>query len=386
MNKTRRVGQFIEKSVGEETYKCYVPKKLPPDPPIQMERFYVPLERAGVSLGELNGITKTLPDSFLFLSLFTKKEAILSSQIEGTRCSLSDFLLFENSEEKRNPFDEQTEVANYMKAMNYGMAQIRKLPLSRRLLCEIHRKLLSTGRGAEKHPGEIRTSQNWIGGSRPGNAAFIPPPPEDIAECFGDFEKFIHDENSPLPVLIKTAIAHVQFETIHPFLDGNGRLGRLLITFMLCLSGLLREPLLYLSLYFKTHKQQYYDLLQSVRETGDWEAWIQFFLEGIHTTAKQVFNASQEIVSLFKKDEEQIMRLKKDTAGVLKTYNHLKKQPLSNAKNIVRSSQSTLPTVLRSLRALEEAGLVKELTGRRKNKVFVYKNYLNILNQETELS
>ena len=384
MDKIKRIGHLITKSEGGETYQCYIPKPLPPSPPIQPEKFYKLLDKTNVSLGELNGIRTNLPNASLFLHMFTRKEAVLSSQIEGTQSSLSDFLLFENNEENLKTNDDDIEVANYIFAMNYGLERIQDLPLSRRLLCEIHEKLLSSGRGMEKCPGEVRTSQNWIGGTRPGNAIFVPPPPEHIADCFGDFEKFLHDEKVLLPTLIKVAMAHVQFETIHPFLDGNGRLGRLLITFMLCITGLLKEPLLYLSLYFKHHRKKYYALLQNVRETGDWESWIEFFLSGVYETSNQAFNTAQNIVSLFDSDEEKIKNLNKDTAGVLKTYNSLKKHPISNTRKIVKSSQSSLQTVLRSLRALEEIGLVKELTGKHNNKIFIYKDYINIINQGTE--
>ena len=385
MNKIKRIGRLITKSESGETYQCYIPQPLPPNPPIQLEKFYKILDKANVSLGELNGIRINLPDASLLLHIFTRKEAVLSSQIEGTQSSLSDFLLFENNEENLKKNDDDIEVANYISAMNYGLERIKNLPLSKRLLCEIHEKLLSSGRGMEKCPGEVRTSQNWIGGTRPGNAIFVPPPPEHIADCFGDFEKFLHDEKVLLPTLIKVAIAHVQFETIHPFLDGNGRLGRLLITFMLCINNLLKEPLLYLSLYFKHHREKYYTLLQNVRKTGDWESWIEFFLTGIYETSNQAFNTAQKIVSLFENDEEHIKKLHKDTAGVLKTYNSLKKHPISNTRKIVKSSQSSLQTVLRSLRVLEEIGLVKELTGKHNNKIFIYKNYISIINQGTEL-
>ena len=385
MDKTERVGRIITKSQVGETYQCYIPKSLPPDPPIQIEKFYNLLDKANVSLGELNGIRTNLPNASLFLHIFTRKEAVLSSQIEGTQSSLSDFLLFENNSEKLKTNYDDIEIVNYISAMDYGLKRIHKLPLSRRLLCEIHEKLLSNGRGAEKCPGEFRTSQNWIGGTRPGDAIFVPPPPEYIADCFGDFEKFLHNEKVLLPTLIKVAIAHVQFETIHPFLDGNGRLGRLLITFMLCISGLLKEPLLYLSLYFKHHREKYYTLLQNVRETGDWESWIEFFLSGVYKTSNQAFSTAQKIVSLFENDEEKIKNLNKDTAGVLKTYNSLKKHPISHTKKIVESSQSSLQTVLRSLKTLEEIGLAKELTGKHNNKIFMYKNYINIINQGTEL-
>ena len=386
MDKAKRIGQFITKSDGGETYQCYVPNPLPPDPALQIERFYDLLDKANVSLGELNGIKTNLPNASLFLRMFTRKEAVLSSQIEGAQSSLSDFLLFESNTETVKKNSDDIEVANYISAMNYGLTRIHKLPLSRRLFCEIHKELLSSGRGKEKCPGEIRTSQNWIGGTRPRNARFVPPPPEDVAACIGDLENFLHNEKILLPTLIKVAMVHVQFETIHPFLDGNGRLGRLLITFMLCVTGLLKEPLLYLSLYFKLHKERYYNLLQAVRETGDWESWIEFFLKGVHETSNQAFQTAQQIVSLFEQDKEKIKKLKKDTAGVLKAYSYLQKYPISNTKNIIKSSQSSPQTVLRSLKTLEEIGLVKELTGKYNNKIFIYSNYIDILNKGTEFS
>ena len=385
MNKTKRVGRFVTKSTGDESYKCYIPKKLPPDPPIQVEQFYHLLDQANVALGELNGIRTNLPNASLFLHTFTRKEAILSSQIEGTQSSLSDFLLFENQIAKKNDSDDDIEVANYISAMTYGLRRIKNLPLSRRLFCEIHKKLLKSGRGKEKAPGQFRTSQNWVGGTRPGNAVYVPPPPQDAEKSFGDLELFLHNKNILLPHLIKSAMVHVQFESIHPFLDGNGRLGRLIITFMLCQTGLLKEPLLYLSLYFKTYKKRYYHLLQTVRQTGDWESWIDFFLKGVVETAHQAVNTAQDIVSLFEKDEQKIKNLKKDTAGVLKTYNYLKKHPVSNTKNIVQVSGASLQTVLKSLRTLEHIGLAKELTGKYNNKVFVYKNYINLINKGTEV-
>ena len=379
----RETGHYREQLADGEAYKCYIPRKLPPDPPVQIEKFYGLLDKAAVALGALNGIRINLPDASLFLSVFAKKEAVLSSQIEGTQSSLSDLLLFES--EKKAARGDETEIANYISAMDYGMEKIHSLPLSRRLLCEIHEKLLSGPgvRGSEKQPGQVRTSQNWIGGTRPGNAVFVPPPPDAVADCLSDLEKFLHNESAPLPVLIKAALVHVQFETIHPFLDGNGRLGRLLIIFMLCLSGLLKEPLLYLSLFFKTHKKEYYRLLQSVREEGDFEAWIEFFLTAVQETAERVFQTSQDIVSLFEKDGKRIKSMNKDTAGVLKTYEFLKKQPVSDTKNTVRATGASIQTVLRSLKTLEEISIAKEITGRRSNKIFIYKDYIDILDEGT---
>ena len=225
---------------------------------------------------------------------------MLSSQIEGTQSSLSDLLLYENDEAPGAPIEDVQEVSNYVAAMNHGQERMRSgFPLSLRLIREIHEILLSKGRGSGKQPGEFRRSQNWIGGSRPGNAAFVPPPPEMLAECLNQFELFLHDDQTGLPLLIRAGLVHVQFETIHPFLDGNGRLGRLLITFLLCAQGALREPILYLSLYFKSNRAAYYELLDRVRTKGDWEAWIDFFLVGVRNTAEQAAKASREILELF---------------------------------------------------------------------------------------
>ena len=288
MEKKKRIGRYVKGSaVGGEQYHAYIPKPLPPDPPLDMSELYPLLDEANTALGRLDGMSMVLPDSSLFLYMYVRKEAVLSSQIEGTQSSLSDLLLFETDEAPGSPLTDVMEVSSYVSALNYGLERLQEIPLSLRLIREIHAKLMNDTRGGHKQPGEFRTSQNWIGGTRPGNAKFVPPPTEQLMECLDSFEKFLHDESVQLPLLIKAALAHVQFETIHPFLDGNGRLGRLLITFMLCVGGILKEPLLYLSLYLKINRKAYYNHLQSVRETGDWEAWIKFFLEGINATAAQ---------------------------------------------------------------------------------------------------
>ena len=391
MDIKQRIGHFIEKSKGGESYKCYIPPSLPLRPPLSLESLSPLLERATVSLGALNGIRANLPSMDLFLGSFGRKEAVLSSQIEGTRSSLSDFLRSESESESAagqdvSKADDITEVENYISAMEYGLNRINRLPLSRRLLCDIHGRLLARGRGSEKSPGEIRRSQNWIAGTRPGNAVFVPPPPENLPELLSDFEKFLHSKTPPLPVLIKTALAHVQFETIHPFLDGNGRMGRLLIVFMLCSAGILQEPLLYLSLYFKQNRGEYYRLLQSARVSGDWESWVEFFLKGVDEVSRQAFSTAQEIVALFKRDEERIKQEDGGTAGVIKTYNHLKRYPVSNTGHIVREANISLQTALRSLRALEKMGIVKEWTGRRRHKIFIYTKYVQIIDRGTEIT
>jgi Fic family protein len=380
-----RIGQYVKSSVvGGEAYQAYVPPPLPPNPALKMDELYPLLDQANVALGRLDGMSMVLPDASLFLYMYVRKEAVLSSQIEGTQSSLSDLLLFENSEVPGVPMDDVTEVSCYVAAMNYGLERLKELPLSLRLLREIHAKLMANARGGNKLPGEFRTSQNWVGGSRPGNAKFVPPPPERLMEVLGALETFLHDEKVKLPALIKAALAHVQFETIHPFLDGNGRLGRLLITFVLCVEGVLKQPMLYLSLYLKSNRQTYYDLLQAVRETGDWEAWVKFFLAGVAETANQATNTAQAILSLFDRDREAIAASGKSTANVLAVYNYLQRHPVSNTTKIKDACSVSLPTVLRSLATLETLEIIREATGKGRHKVFVYRNYLDILNQGTE--
>lgn len=317
--------------------------------------------------------------------MYVRKEAVLSSQIEGTQSSLNDLLLSEATESPGVPKDNDVAaVSNYVAAMDYGLERLKEFPLSLRLIREIHEKLMSNARGSHATPGKFRKSQNWIGGSRPSTARFVPPPAENLMECMGNLEKFLHDKTARLPVLAKAALVHSQFETIHPFLDGNGRLGRLLITFILCAEGILRTPVLYLSLYFKANRQDYYDHLQSVRETGDWESWVGFFLEGIVETANQATETAAAVMDLFERDGSRIKNSGRATAGVLKAYDYLRHHPISNTTGVKKTCEISLPTVLRSMKTLESLGIVKEVTGKDRNKIFVYKDYLDILGRERE--
>ena len=251
-----RLGKHVVTTVAGERTEAFIPPPLPPEPPVRMNMLYRLLERANRAIGRLDGVTSVLPGTPLFLYMYIRKEALLSSQIEGTQSSLSDLLLFENEGAPSAPLDDVREVSNYVAAMDHGLARIRgDFPISLRLMREIHEVLLTTGRGSTKQPGEFRSSQNWIGGTRPGNALFVPPPPDHVLDLMSDLEKFIHPDTPEIPFLVKAGLLHVQFETIHPFLDGNGPLGRLLMTFLLCAQGILKEPVLYLSLYFKTHRR-----------------------------------------------------------------------------------------------------------------------------------
>ncbi|MCY4099746.1 MAG: Fic family protein, partial [Rhodobacteraceae bacterium] len=302
----------------------------------------------------------------------------------GTQTSFSDFLLFENDEASRAKIDDLTEVSCYVNAMNYGLERLEFFPLSLRLIREIHKILMNNAKGDDKLPGEFRSSQNWNGGSRPGNADFVPPPPEYLIETLDYFEKFLNQSNINMPALIKAALAHVQFETILPFQDGNGRLGRLLITLILRHEGILIHPLLYLSMYLKLNRQQYYDHLQSIPETGDWESWIEFFLTGVIETAEQGAKTIQTIVALFDEDRAKIRNSGKSTAAVLNIYNYLQDHPVSSTSKIRDKCELSLPTVLRSLITLEAIGIIREITGKERNKIFIYDRYFALLSQGAE--
>lgn len=380
-----RLGQRVAISTADERAEAYVPQALPPIPPVQLERLYGRLEAANRAIGRLDGVASILPDTPLFLYMYVRKEALLSSQIEGTQSSLSELLLFESEDVPGVPLDDVQEVSNYIGAMNHGLNRIRDgFPLSLRLIREIHEALLSKGRGSTKQPGEFRRSQNWIGGTRPGNALFVPPPPDRVMDLMAGLEEFIHADTPELPFLVKAGLVHVQFETIHPFLNGNGRLGRLLITFLLCTHGILKEPILYLSLYFKSHRQQYYDLLQRVRDQGDWETWLEFFLDGITETSLQAADAAREILRLFEADRHRIEELGRPAASALRVHQILQQKPLIGINEAAEKLKMSQPTVAKSIQHLEELGIVRETTGRQRGRRFVYGEYLKILNRGTE--
>ena len=379
-----RLGRFVETPVAGEIVRAFVPPPLPPAPPIDVLALLDRLSLAERALGRLDGITMLLPRQELFLYMYVRKEAVLSSQIEGTQSTLTDLLRFETEAQAGQPIDDIREVSNYVDAMMYGLERLEELPLSLRLIREMHERLLQSGRGGTKSPGEFRRSQNWIGGTRPGNALFVPPPITELDASLGDLERFMHEDESRLPALIKAGLLHVQFETIHPFLDGNGRIGRLLVTLYLCVHGVLRKPLLYLSLYLKTHRADYYRLLQEVREHGAWEAWLDFFLTGVADTANQAFDAATRIVELFKADRERITAESERAGSSLRIHDLFQQNPYLTSNLLVERTGLTAPTVNAALADLERLGIVEEVTGRRRGRVFGYRRYLAILSEGTD--
>jgi Fic family protein len=379
-------GRYEITTVAGEAVRAFVPRPLPPDPPLVLQGpIQLLLERASLTLGRLDSVSTLLPGTGLFLYAYVRKEAVLSSQIEGTQSSLSDLLLFEMEQAPRVPVDDVVEVSNYVAAMEHGLARLRGgFPLSARLIREIHAKLLARGRGSEKDPGEFRRSQNWVGGTRPGNAAFVPPPHSAVPDCISDLERFLHETADGMPVLLKAALAHVQFETIHPFLDGNGRVGRLLITFLLCHAGILRDPLLYLSLYFKQHRVEYYGLLDSVRRDGDWEAWLEFFLQGVAETADGAVTTARRLVALFDEDRTRVQGRGRRAGSALRVHDALKARPLATLQDVARRADLSFPAAAAGMAVLVELGIGRELTGKRRNRVFVYDRYLALLGEGTE--
>lgn len=380
-------GRYENASAGGEQVRAFVPLPLPPRPAIALDGAQQQeLEAATLALGRLDAVSTLLPDETLFPYSYVRKEALLSSQIEGTQSSLSDLLLFELEEAPGVPVDDVVEVSNYVAALDHGLRRLRGgFPLSNRLFREIHGVLLSRGRGSDKAPGEFRRSQNWLGGSRPGNAVFVPPPHTAVPDCMAALERFLHAADDGLPVVVRAGLAHVQFETIHPFLDGNGRVGRLLVTLLLHHAGILREPLLYLSLFFKQHRTTYYDLLDDVRRTGDWESWLAFFVEGVRTTAESAVAASRRLTALFASDRAALQRAGRRAGSALRVHDALRARPILSLSGVRAHTTLSFPTASSAMRLLVEQGIARELTGKRRNRLFVYDRYLAILNEGTEL-
>lgn len=371
-------GYFTPISFTGEQARAFVPNPLPPDPPLEIDGALGSLlDAASTALGRLDAISTILPDPRLFLYTYIRKEAVLSSQIEGTKSSLSDLLSHELKHTPAGLREDVSEVSCYVDAMEFGLARLAEgTPLCLSLIKEIHARLLAHGRGSNKQPGEFKRSQNWIGGSRPGNARFVPCPPDLTMEAMGALEKFLHNDPVATRPLLKAALAHVQFETIHPFLDGNGRLGRLLITFLLCHEKILNQPILYLSLHFKEHRQRYYDLLQHVRETGDWEQWLTFFLEGIHAIADQAFHTARSLLALFEQDRAV---LQSQAASVLRVHEVLQRQPILSIAKTAELIGSSIPTASTALKKMLKLGIVHEITGKDYARLYAYTAYLDTL-------
>jgi len=383
METNRQTGEYRISSTTGEQVRAYIPKPLPPSPPLNLDGLYPLLDRANQALGRLDGSIALLPDTHVFLYFYIRKEAVVSSQIEGTQSTLSELLLFENGLGPAALMDDLKETSHYIRAMQHGLDRLKAgFPVSLRLLREIHGVLLQGSRGSERTPGEFRRSQNWLGGTRPGNALFVPPPPEALIECLDAFEKYLYDDH--LPLLVKLGLLHVQFETIHPFLDGNGRLGRLLLTLLLCQSGVLREPLLYLSLYLKTHRNRYYELLQKVRIEGVWEEWLEFFLEGIAFTAGQAAETAAKLRQLFREDNARLHGLGKASGTAVQVHGYLQSNPVSSIRNIASGTAKTLPAIAQALAHLQQLGIVIEATGQRRNRLFVYQRCLDLVGAGTE--
>ena len=368
---------------GSEEIRAFVPAPLPPIPALELiGHVRNSLDQGLLALGRLDGAAVTLPDAHLLLYTYVRKEAVLSSQIEGTQSTLDDLLAHELGEAPGVPIEDVTEVSRYVEAMTHGLQRLRSgFPLSNRLLREMHEILLATGRGAQKTPGEFRRSQNWIGGTRPGNAAFIPPPPQEVQQCMGELERFLHSDT---PALVKAALAHLQFETIHPFLDGNGRIGRLLITLLLCHEGILREPLLYSSLYFKQNRNRYYAELNEARESGDFERWLDFFATAIRVSAEQATTTGQRISLVFREDRNRVRGMGRQAPTILLVQEALQAKPLATIATLTQSTGFTTPTVTQALSELQKLGIVRETTGRARGRIFAYVRYLDALNADTK--
>ena len=382
--KREATGHYETTVAGSERVRAFIPAPLPPMPRLDLHGVLQrQLESATLALGRLDSVSALLPDESLFIYSYVRKEAVLSSQIEGTQSSLSDLLVFETGEVPGVPRDDVEEVSTYVAAVNHGIRRLQEdFPLSNRLIREVHEVLLSQGRGAWATPGEFRRSQNWIGGSRPGNAVFVPPPHTAVQDCMGKLERFLHDDEDGLPTLVRAGLAHVQFETIHPFLDGNGRVGRLLVTLLLIHAGVLRHPLLYLSLFLKENRPEYYRLLDHVRRTGDWEAWLAFFLEGVQVTAQGAVSTARELHQTFQRDYERVRKgAGRGASSALRVLDALKARVLVSLPEATRHTGLSFPTVSRAMARLVDYGIAQERTGRSRSRLYIYREYLAALNR-----
>lgn len=383
----RDTGRYETTKLGGEQVRAFVPVPLPPShPALVLEGNLATLHADAMSaIGRLDIAGTIVPNAEWFLYGFIRKEAVITSQIEGTQATLIDVLTYEATNKAQHP-EEVQEVCNYVDALTYARREIassKGLPLSMRLLCEAHKRLLRGSRGAEKQPGEIRTSQNWIGGTRPGNAVFVPPPPEDVNAALSDLERWIHSDDT-LPPLIRAGLAHVQFETIHPFLDGNGRIGRLLIALLVEHWGLLSSPLLYLSLAFKRRQQEYYRCLSAVRNEGDWEAWTEYFLECVREAAENGVITAQRVFALVSKDRQRLLNSSTATVPALRLFDALPNRPMVTLAGVMKALKTTKPTASKAIDVLRDAKILKETTGKQRDRVYAYHGYLQLLTSETD--
>ena len=385
---SERGGKWVRQGTGGASFLAFVPSPLPPVPPITVDStLQRQLEAAGLALGRLDGIGRLLPGPDELLYSYIRKEAVLSSQIEGTQSSIADLLLHENQATPGFALEDVQEVSNYISALNHGIHRLSTLPISLRLIRESHERLVIGVRGDKKAPGEFRRSQNWIGGSKPSDAMFVPPPPHELPDILSAFEKFLHSDE--YPVLLKVGLAHAQFETIHPFLDGNGRVGRMLIALMLVAEGILEKPWLYVSLYFKQHRIEYYELLQKVRSHGNWEDWLIFFLKGVTDVSRQATDKIRALLELFERDRKVVEQSRQGSIyqsvavqSNLTVYDYLKKKIAIRIPETAEACGTTKPTVKRVIDDLQRLGIVTEATGKPRNKVYIYTEYLDILNQD----
>ena len=381
-----RAGRFVQQEGGPAGFTAFVPAPLPPDPPIdftpELRRIH---EEAVHAVGQLEGVSRTMdPDRLLYM--YVRKEAVLSSQIEGTQSTLSDLLQYEIDDAPGTPLQDVREVSRYVAALYHGLERIRtgRLPLSLRLIRELHEVLMEEGRGSGQELGEFRRSQNWVGGSRPGNARYVPPPPREMWEALDNFERFLHDAYGPTPPILKAGLAHAQFETIHPFLDGNGRIGRLLVSLLFVVDGVLSSPFFYLSLYLKEHREEYYEALQRIRADGDWEGWLHFYLTAVDTVARESADATLRLRNLFEADQKEVAQLGRAAGSALRVFELLRDTVVISVPRAAETLDLTWPTVNSAVERLKRLGIAQEVTGRDRGRLYAYRRQLEILNAGTE--
>jgi len=378
-------GQYIPSIAGGVTCQAFVPAPLPPNPPLDLTgKLQTRINQAMLALGRLDAISTLLPDANLFLYSYVRKEAVMSSQIEGTQSSLSDLMIYEMEAQPGVPMDDVQEVSCYVTALNLGVELIREgYPITFRFITQLHEALLTSGRGISKAPGEFRKNQVWLGGHRADEATFVPAPANQLADCWAELERFLNDVPEQTDPLIKAALAHVQFETIHPFMDGNGRLGRLMIPLIFVQAGVLQEPLLYLSVFFKKHRQTYYERLQQVRLSGDWESWLLFFVDAVAESATQAVQTAQQLNQLRAEDKLRVQALGRISGSASQIIDALFETPIASVSKLVEKTSLTPATINKALAAMEaELSIVQEITGQKRNRVYVYSAYITILNQE----